>query len=214
MMLATVVYFYERLNYHRIKQFKDWPQLKPSLLLGRLKSLNDVIMTSKPNVHIGTPHPPGTSKRQLWLYWEIYKSSLTPHALAAMKSEFETPLGIIQWDTTIYGLSAEKFRPKRWLRDSTEPSNPIPASAIRAFERGSRNCIGQELAESKSAAVLVCVVRRYTWEKVGLGSFEFDGDSPVLGDDGRFRVGEGAYKVLQITANPIDGMKMRVRRTE
>ncbi|OQD89595.1 hypothetical protein PENANT_c002G10419 [Penicillium antarcticum] len=73
---------------------------------------------------------------------------------------------------------------------------------------------GLELAESKSAAVLVCVVRRYTWEKVGLGSFEFDGDSPVLGDDGRFRVGEGAYKVLQITANPIDGMKMRVRRTE
>lgn len=38
----------------------------------------------------------------------------------------------------------------------------IPASAYRPFDRGSRNCIGQGLANIEARIVLVCVVRRYT----------------------------------------------------
>jgi hypothetical protein len=72
----------------------------------------------------------------------------------------------------------------------------IPASALRLFERGSRNCTGQELANIEARIVLACVVRRYTWEKVGLGATKLDGDQcPVLGVDRRYVATEGVFNV-------------------
>jgi cytochrome P450 len=87
----------------------------------------------------------------------------------------------IQRDEGVYGISRDEVRPERWLKHS-KSSNPIPGSAFRPFERGSWNCIGQELANIEARIVLACVLRRYTWEKVGLGEIKLDGDQcPVFG---------------------------------
>jgi cytochrome P450 len=70
---------------------------------------------------------------------------------------------MIQRDPDVYGDTADDFVPERWLDDA---ASEIPASAWRAFERGPRNCIGQELAGLESRVVVALVARRYDFVKV------------------------------------------------
>ena len=56
--------------------------------------------------------------------------------------------------------------PDRWLNDAYMAA--LPAGAYRPFERGPRNCIGQELAMLEGKVVLACVARGLVFEKVGL----------------------------------------------
>lgn len=71
---------------------------------------------------------------------------------------------IIQRDPEVYGDSANDFVPERWLRGDS-----IPAGAWRPFERGPRNCIGQELALLEAKVVLALVSRRFDFTKVREG---------------------------------------------
>jgi cytochrome P450 len=104
----------------------------------------------------------------------------------------------IHRDTKIFGDDADAFRPERWLGDvdtsmntnddgadaaahSASPAEKsaetkIPASSWRPFERGPRNCIGQELANLEARVILACTVRRYVFEKVGAGQRFVDGE--------------------------------------
>lgn len=70
---------------------------------------------------------------------------------------------IIQRDPAVYGETANDFRPERWLDDSAET---IPVGAWRAFERGPRNCIGQELAMLEARVVLALLVCHFDFIKV------------------------------------------------
>jgi cytochrome P450 len=70
---------------------------------------------------------------------------------------------MIQRDPEVYGDTADDFIPERWLGDA---SAQIPTSAWRAFERGPRNCIGQELATIEARIVVALVARRYDFVKV------------------------------------------------
>lgn len=70
---------------------------------------------------------------------------------------------MIQRDPKVFGETANDFVPERWLH---EASDQIPVPAWRAFERGPRNCIGQELATLEARIVVALVARRYDFIKV------------------------------------------------
>lgn len=73
---------------------------------------------------------------------------------------------IIQRDAAVYGDSADYFVPERWI-PGTKEHVEIPVTAWRAFERGPRNCIGQELA-TLEARVVLALVSKYDFVKVRL----------------------------------------------
>lgn len=102
---------------------------------------------------------------------------------------------IIQRDPTVFGETANTFVPERWLQNDT--MEKIPAGAWRAFERGPRNCIGQELATIEARIVLAMAARHYDFAKVGLGEVTRDSTTgkPIVGRDGQFKVSEEMYMV-------------------
>ncbi|KAI0097660.1 putative cytochrome P450 monooxygenase [Nemania sp. FL0031] len=117
---------------------------------------------------------------------------------------------LIHRDKTVYGDDAEIFVPERWLQPS---ENSIPASAWRPFERGPRNCIGQELANIEARIVIAMLVRRYDFVKVGLGELELDDCGfPTLDQHTKqFKVKSELYPTIRITSKPIDTMMMKVK---
>lgn len=135
----------------------------------------------------------------------------------------------IQRDPKVYGESANRFNPDRWLGNTdtsmeTEGAantgeggaeKGIPTSAWRPFERGPRNCIGQELANLEARIILACAVRRYTFEKVGVGAVKLDEKGNAsLDAHGDVVVEQEMYNRRNVTSKPVDGMRMRVRFTE
>ncbi|CAO2649121.1 Nn.00g100700.m01.CDS01 [Neocucurbitaria sp. VM-36] len=107
---------------------------------------------------------------------------------------------IIQRDPKVYGETADDFVPERWVGDvgtsgattdddgSSSGASKIPISAWRAFERGPRNCIGQELANIEARVILACVMRRYDFVKVGLGEIETDDKGkPIVDEKGKYK---------------------------
>ncbi|KAI1445927.1 cytochrome P450 [Annulohypoxylon stygium] len=117
---------------------------------------------------------------------------------------------IIHRDPKAYGDTAEHFVPERWL---TSDDAAIPAGAWRPFERGPRNCIGQELANIEARVIIALTVRRYDFIKVGLGEVALDeSNQPSLdSSNGQYRVLEELYSTRKVTSKPVDGMMMKVR---
>lgn len=136
---------------------------------------------------------------------------------------------IIQRDRAVYGETADDFVPERWLGDvdtSMRTNNDVvqdgkpaqatggrvPPSAWRPFERGPRNCIGQELANLEVRVILACTLRRYDFTKIGLGENVLDGrGEPVLNSKRQYEVKANMYCTSQVTSKPVDGMKMRIK---
>ncbi|KAK8037379.1 cytochrome P450 [Apiospora marii] len=118
----------------------------------------------------------------------------------------------IQRDPAVYGSTADIFRPERWLGDTGLDSGRVPVGAWRPFERGPRNCIGQEFANIEARVIIALVVPRYDFSKVGLGELTTDDEGhPVLEKDTeQFKVKSHLYPTRQITVEPVDGMSMRV----
>jgi len=107
---------------------------------------------------------------------------------------------IIHRDPQVYGERADDFVPERWVGDadtssattdhdgSSAGASKIPISAWRPFERGPRNCIGQELANIEARVILACVIRRYDFIKIGLGEVERNEDGePIVDEKGRYK---------------------------
>lgn len=134
---------------------------------------------------------------------------------------------IIHSDNAVYGEDATEFVPERWLR-GPEANTSLPSSAWRPFERGPRSCMGQDLVTIEVLAILACIVRRYDWEKVGLGATKRDNAGLFVEKaPGQFEVESTLYNVsitlplngldsnmrqtMEITSKPVDGMKMRVK---
>ncbi|KAF2003513.1 cytochrome P450 [Amniculicola lignicola CBS 123094] len=119
---------------------------------------------------------------------------------------------LIQRDPAVYGETANEFIPERWIGDSdtssrtqtdgqaqteTETSaDKIPVSAWRAFERGPRSCIGQELANLEARVILACVMGRFDFEKVGVGEVEVDEEGrPVVDAKGVYKTRSELFNV-------------------
>lgn len=106
---------------------------------------------------------------------------------------------------------------------------PLP-NAWRPFEKGPRNCIGQELALIESKIAIALTMRAFEfeaqydnegWKDKVVG---FDGKPEVLGvfeeglkpDQGKVDkfMGDKAYQVLLGTGKPKEGMPTVVRRVQ
>ncbi|KAF1983445.1 cytochrome P450 [Aulographum hederae CBS 113979] len=127
----------------------------------------------------------------------------------------------VQRDPAVYGATCDDFVPERWLGDvstsDTEGTHSqvtaasIPKSAWRAFERGPRNCIGQELANLEIRAILATAVRRYDFTKVGAGELVLEDGKPVENEKGQYEVKSQMFNMRQVTSKPFDGMRMKVK---
>ncbi|KAK2042430.1 cytochrome P450, partial [Colletotrichum somersetense] len=103
-----------------------------------------------------------------------------------------------------WGSDAESFVPSRFLEETgaiADRSDDIAKErrrmmrhlAYRPFERGPRNCIGQELTMLEMRVVLLLVIRRFDFIKKG-----FDGVEE-----------EEVYDISRVVHSPVDRMRMR-----
>ncbi|KAM7190409.1 Cytochrome P450 [Rhypophila sp. PSN 637] len=199
-------------------------------VLAKLPYLNAVI---KETLRV---HPPGGSARVIPPGSNFTVSVGVPSDTKSFGEQSKTVLldgllvymcqSIIHTDKNVFGEDAEYFVPERWLdsdSDSAEGGgkggSSFPAGSWRPFERGPRNCIGQELANIEARVILAMVLRRYDFVKVGLGGFVTDPETgeAVLDENGvggrRYKVPEGRelYVTRKVTSKPIDGMMVKVK---
>ncbi|KAF9692338.1 hypothetical protein EKO04_009590 [Ascochyta lentis] len=132
---------------------------------------------------------------------------------------------IIHRDPSVYGPTADDFVPERWTGDAdtstatnaeangtATPTGKIPAGAWRPFERGPRNCIGQELANLEARVILACVLRRYDFVKVGVGEIEMNEKGlPTVDERGRYKTKSELISTMSVTSKPIDKTRMIVK---
>lgn len=117
----------------------------------------------------------------------------------------------------VWGPDVLEFKPERFM---PENADQVPPNAWRAFEKGPRNCIGQELALIEMKVVLAMTLREFeiTGAFDELGSLMDDGS--LWAKDDTFRkgpqkiFGEEMYQVLLAAAKPREGMPARIRRRD
>ncbi|KAI1763246.1 cytochrome P450 [Hypoxylon sp. FL1150] len=116
---------------------------------------------------------------------------------------------VIQRNPAVYGDTADDWAPERWLG---ETAKNIPSSAWRPFERGTRICIGQELANLESRIIIAIVARKYDFTKMGLGGSALDEKGlPTLNDKGQYKVKSELYNTRRMTSKPVDGTMMKIK---
>ena len=116
-----------------------------------------------------------------------------------------------------------EFHPERFMPDPPAPfPNPVPKDAWRPFEKGPRNCIGQELAILETKVIMALTVRLFDFEAAYAGP-GFDGTPGMDHGDVEKGAGKGdkkwnmidgdrAYQILLGTAKPKAGFPCRVWR--
>ena len=124
---------------------------------------------------------------------------LLPHPVCIAGLRVYPSQHLIHRNVKVWGPDAHLFKPDRWLDDAYIAA--LPAGAYRPFERGPRNCIGQELAMLEGKVVLACVARGLVFEKVGL-------TGRGAGNDRKKE--REVWSALAVTSVPVDGMVMRV----
>ncbi|KEF56530.1 uncharacterized protein A1O9_06717 [Exophiala aquamarina CBS 119918] len=112
---------------------------------------------------------------------------------------------LIQRNPAIWGDDADVFRPERWLDE--EYVAKLPTGAWRPFERGPRNCIGQELALLEAKVALCALVRGFDFHKVGYSGRKAAG---IVQGDGSDDPEREIWSKHSVTSVVMDGMKMKV----
>ncbi|KAK4550094.1 hypothetical protein LTR36_003061 [Oleoguttula mirabilis] len=112
-----------------------------------------------------------------------------------------------------YWPDPHAFRPDRHLHSSSTDTNNFSGAWI-GFSKGSRNCIGQELAIIETKIILAMTLRTFDFQPAfnELEKLKGDGSgypSDVEGVQEQF--GEQAYQVQLGTGKPREGMPCRVR---
>jgi cytochrome P450 len=204
---------------------------QPAAVLARLRAEHDEVFgTNSPFSAISVLSEPGTAetilgtklpyttafvKETLRLHPPAATARMVPEASAttpALEIEINGKMTrvdglriypcqyLIHRNPKIWGEDALEFKPERWL-DEEYMAN-LPPGSWRPFERGPRNCIGQELAMLEGKVALACVARGFDFEKVGYTGREVGG---VLERE--------VWNTHAVTSVPNDGMIMRVKLT-
>ncbi|KAK8092471.1 uncharacterized protein PG998_014956 [Apiospora kogelbergensis] len=117
---------------------------------------------------------------------------------------------LIHRDRSVHRDSFDSFEPERWLTPSS--ADAPPASSWRPFERGPRNCIGQELANIEIRFIVALLAKRYEFTKVGAGELFTNQDGrPTLDKKGQFHAKSELHNTIKITRKPVDGMMIKVK---
>ncbi|KAF2703867.1 cytochrome P450 [Pleomassaria siparia CBS 279.74] len=126
-----------------------------------------------------------------------------------------TPSMTIHRDPRNYGESAHDFVPERFLPSNADALTP---HAFRPFEKGPRNCIGQELALVEMKMLLALTIREFNVRSVydELGALSDDGSlwaaDKATKTGPQECLGTDAYQILLAAAKPREGMPARVSR--
>ena len=101
----------------------------------------------------------------------------------------------------------EDFLPERWLVDPSDPLYPVK-NGWRPFEKGSRNCLGQELAMTEIKLVVAVMVREF---EVRDAYAEWDSLRGRKDGGKSMRVnGERAYQITRGGGHPSENFPCRV----
>ncbi|KAL3421803.1 hypothetical protein PVAG01_05959 [Phlyctema vagabunda] len=103
-----------------------------------------------------------------------------------------------------------RFMPERFLPERS-PFPAIAKNAYRPFEKGARDCVGQELAMLEGRVILALTVRRFDFREAYDHLDGLLGRAPPPVYAGCADYGERAYQVLLTAAKPKDGLPMWVR---
>ncbi len=115
----------------------------------------------------------------------------------------------------IWGADVDEFKPERFL---PENADKIPPNAWRPFEKGNRNCIGQELAMIEMKVLLAMTLREFDIRAAFDDLATLDKDGTLWAQDSSFRggpqqaFGEDMYQILLAAGKPREGMPARVNR--
>jgi len=91
----------------------------------------------------------------------------------------------VQQNPSIWGPDAGVFDPDRWDRLSGEAADTY---AFAAFSQGPRICIGRAFTFIEFKAIMIEIVSKFKFEKVGEGEVEVVNPSVVLRPRGGLKV--------------------------
>ncbi|KAG0646995.1 Cytochrome P450 monooxygenase aflN [Hyphodiscus hymeniophilus] len=117
----------------------------------------------------------------------------------------------VHYDPKFFANPAS-FQPERWLDADAE----IPRSYFRTFGRGPRACLGQNLAQDELRIILLCTVREFAFEMVGMAgqdALKVNAEPRTSYTDLDTVFGDCVFQALAIEARPRGGMWMRVEKS-
>jgi acid phosphatase len=115
----------------------------------------------------------------------------------------------------LWGPDVDEFKPERFLPENADQILP---NAWRPFEKGPRNCIGQELALIEMKVVLALTLREFDIRAAYDELETLSSDRSLWSRDASFRkgpqtvFGEEMYQILLASGKPREGMPARVVR--
>ncbi|KAK5162512.1 hypothetical protein LTR04_003558 [Oleoguttula sp. CCFEE 6159] len=188
------------------------PSLLPSIISSRPHLLNNLPYSLAVIKEVLRLFPPASTIRH-----GGDSVFITDPATGTQWPTFDTMVWVnhfaVHRNQNVWGEDAEEFRPERFLPSATKE---IPADSWRPFEKGPRNCIGQELALLETKIIMVMTLARFNVKTVfeDLKVLEGDGSQwdpdEFVGEKRKEVLGEEMWQMLKATAKPRQGMPARV----